>query len=82
MAMITLADVRAAAARIEGRVLRTPSLRCDAISRATGAEVVLKLENLQATGAFKERGAANRLALLRSLHGLMNQVADLSRLAR
>ncbi|MBU6498182.1 MAG: threonine ammonia-lyase [Rhodospirillales bacterium] len=62
--MIGLADIRAAAARIEGRVLRTPSLRSDAISRATGAEVTLKFENLQATGAFKERGAANRLALL------------------
>jgi threonine dehydratase len=62
--MITLEDVRAAAARIEGRVLRTPALRSDAISRATGADVTLKLENLQATGAFKERGAANRLALL------------------
>jgi threonine dehydratase len=64
MAMITLAEVRAAAARLQGRVLRTPAIRCDAISRATGAEVTLKLENLQATGAFKERGAANRLALL------------------
>lgn len=62
--MITLADVRAAAARIEGRVVRTPSLRSDAVSRATGADVTLKLDNLQATGAFKERGAANRLALL------------------
>ncbi len=39
-------------------------LRSDAIARATGADVHLKLENLQATGAFKERGAANRLALL------------------
>jgi threonine dehydratase len=39
-------------------------VRSDALSRATGAEVVLKLDNLQATGAFKERGAANRLALL------------------
>jgi threonine dehydratase len=39
-------------------------LRSDAVSRATGADVTLKLENLQATGAFKERGAANRLALL------------------
>ncbi|MDQ2801919.1 MAG: threonine ammonia-lyase, partial [Pseudomonadota bacterium] len=35
-----------------------------AVSRATGAAVTLKLDNLQATGAFKERGAANRLALL------------------
>ena len=64
MPMISLADVRAAAARIEGHVLRTPMIPCDAISRATGAQVFLKLDNLQATGAFKERGAANRLALL------------------
>ena len=62
--MIALADVEAAAARIAGRVVRTPAVRSDAVSRATGAEVALKLENLQATGAFKERGAANRLALL------------------
>ncbi|CAH2604932.1 L-threonine ammonia-lyase [Rhodovastum atsumiense] len=62
--MITLADVRAAAERIAGRVLHTPSVPCDVISRACGAEVTLKLDNLQATGAFKERGAANRLALL------------------
>ncbi len=64
MAMIGLADVRAAAARIAGRVIRTPAVACDTISRATGAEVVLKLDQLQVTGAFKERGAANRLALL------------------
>ncbi|HEX3348020.1 MAG TPA: threonine ammonia-lyase [Acetobacteraceae bacterium] len=63
-AVIGLADVRAAAARIAGRVLRTPALPSDAVSRATGADVILKLENLQATGAFKERGAANRLAML------------------
>ncbi len=62
--MLTLADIRAAQARIAGRVLRTPAVRCDTISRVVGAEVTLKLENLQATGAFKERGAANRLALL------------------
>jgi threonine dehydratase len=62
--MLTLADIRDAAVRIEGRVLRTPSLRSSAISRAVGADVTLKLENLQATGAFKERGAANRLAML------------------
>ena len=62
--MIGLADIRAAAARIEGRVLRTPTLFCDALSRATGAAVTLKLESLQAIGSFKERGAANKLALL------------------
>ena len=63
-ALVTLADVRAAAARIRGAVLRTPTIRCDALSRATGATIHLKLDNLQATGAFKERGAANRIALL------------------
>ena len=62
--MITLADVKQAAARIQGRVIRTPSLFSDTLSRVTGAMVTLKLENLQATGAFKERGAANRLAML------------------
>jgi threonine dehydratase len=58
------ADVAAAADRIAGRVLRTPALPSDAVSRVTGADVILKLDNLQVTGAFKERGAANRLALL------------------
>jgi threonine dehydratase len=61
---VTLADVRAAAARIQGAVIRTPTLFCDALSKATGARIFLKLDNLQATGAFKERGAANRIALL------------------
>lgn len=61
---IALADVRAAAVRIAGAVLRTPTIQCDALSRATGAKIHLKLDNLQATGAFKERGAANRIAML------------------
>jgi threonine dehydratase len=62
--VIGLSDVQDAAARISGRVLRTPAVHSDALSRATGADVVLKLDNLQVTGAFKERGAANRLSLL------------------
>ncbi|MDO9707359.1 threonine ammonia-lyase [Paracraurococcus lichenis] len=61
---VTLADVRAAAARIEGAVLRTPTIPSHAVSRAVGAKVFLKLDNLQPTGAFKERGAANRIALM------------------
>ncbi|MCI0754282.1 threonine ammonia-lyase [Teichococcus vastitatis] len=61
---ITLADVREAAVRIAGAVLRTPLVPAPAIGRVAGCEVWLKLDNLQATGAFKERGAANRLALL------------------
>ncbi|MCB4823621.1 threonine ammonia-lyase [Roseicella aerolata] len=62
--LVTLAEIRAAAARIEGAVLRTPTIPSHAVSREVGAKVFLKLDNLQATGAFKERGAANRIALL------------------
>ena len=62
--MLGLDDIRAAAARIAPHVLRSPAIASPALSRATGAELVLKLDNLQVTGAFKERGAANRLALL------------------
>ena len=73
--MLTLDDVVAAQGRIAGRVLRTPALPSDAISRATGASVTLKLENLQAIGSFKERGAANRLALLSAPERLAGVVA-------
>jgi threonine dehydratase len=61
---VTLADIEAAATRIEGAILRSPFLRSDGLSKATGAEIYLKYDHLQATGAFKERGAANRIALL------------------
>ena len=61
---LTLDDIRGAAVRIAGSVVRTPVLRADPIDRATGASVTMKLETFQATGAFKERGAANRLARL------------------
>jgi threonine dehydratase len=64
LAPVTLADVRAAAERIRGAVLRTPLVEPQAVARIAGAQVLLKLDSLQATGAFKERGAANRLALL------------------
>lgn len=62
--LITFEDIRAAAQRIKGRVLHTPTVPCQTLSRVTGADIVLKLDNLQAVGSFKERGAANKLALL------------------
>lgn len=62
--MLALSDIEAAAARISGKVVRTPTVLAEGLSRALGARLFLKLDNLQATGAFKERGAANRLALL------------------
>ena len=58
---VTLADVRAAHARIAGQVVRTPTLRSITLSRITGAEVWCKFENLQFTAAYKERGALNTL---------------------
>jgi threonine dehydratase len=61
---VSLSDIHAAADRIRGKVIRTPSVESAELSRVTGAQVVLKLDNLQTVGAFKERGAANRLALL------------------
>ena len=60
----TLDDVQQAAARIRGQVLETPFLRSETLSQLVDAEVWLKFENLQFTGAFKERGALNRLLLL------------------
>lgn len=60
----TADDVRAAAERITGRIKRTPLVHARKLSAITGADIYLKLENLQYTGAFKERGALNKLLLL------------------
>lgn len=57
-------DVKAAAKLIEGRVLRTPFIPSMKLSEITGADVWLKLENLQHTGAFKVRGALVKLLSL------------------
>ena len=61
---ITLADVRDAAARIEGVAHRTPVLRSRTLDEAVGAEVLLKCENFQRMGAFKFRGAYNAVSRL------------------
>jgi threonine dehydratase len=61
---IGIADIRRAAATIAGSVDASPMLHSTRLSELTGAEVYLKLENMQPTGAFKERGAANKLASL------------------
>jgi threonine dehydratase len=60
----TIDDIRAAAKRIEGSVVRTPMLKSATLSEVTGAEVWLKFENLQFTSAYKERGALNKLLQL------------------
>ena len=63
-APLTAADVRAAAERIKGSVVRTPTQYSSTLSAITGAEVWLKFENLQFTAAYKERGALNALLQL------------------
>ncbi len=61
--LLTIDDIRAAAARLEGAIVRTPTLYSRTLSAMTGAEVWLKFENLQFTAAYKERGALNALLL-------------------
>jgi len=63
-AKLELADVRAAAERIAGAVVRTPTLHSITLSQIAGAEIWLKFENQQFTAAYKERGALNALLLL------------------
>ena len=61
---MTLDDVQAARARLHGVIHVTPCAHSESLSALTGARVFVKLENLQMTGSFKERGAANVLLQL------------------
>jgi threonine dehydratase len=61
---ISLADVRAARERVRGAIYYSPCPHSQMLSALTGQQVYLKLENLQMTGSFKERGALNRIAML------------------
>jgi len=60
----TLVDIQAAAERIAGAVVHTPTLHSRTLSEITGADIWLKFENLQFTAAYKERGALNKLLAL------------------
>jgi threonine dehydratase len=62
--MITLADVKAAQERIRQSIYLSPCSLSATFSQLTGNSIYLKLENLQRTGAFKERGALNKLLTL------------------
>jgi threonine dehydratase len=62
--LINLQDILAARERIRGHVAVTPCPLSQPFSDLCGAQIHFKLENLQRTGSFKERGAANKLALL------------------
>jgi threonine dehydratase len=62
--MITLSDIHAALGRIRESIYLSPCTRSETFSKLTGNTVYLKLDNLQRTGAFKERGALNKLLTL------------------
>ncbi len=62
--MIEAADIHAARERLAGTIYETPCPYSETLSALTGARVFVKLENLQMTGSFKERGAANLLLQL------------------
>jgi threonine dehydratase len=62
--VITFADVEQARRRIGDSVFLSPCAYSETLSRATGTKCWLKLENLQMTGSFKERGACNKLKSL------------------
>lgn len=64
MELVTIADVRAAAERLEGVIQATPLEASRALSKQVGGDVRMKCENLQRAGSFKVRGAYNRIAQL------------------
>lgn len=63
--MISLADVQEARRRIAAHIHATPLIHSRSLSELSGADVHLKLENLQKTGSFKVRGAFNKLSRVR-----------------
>ena len=62
--MLTLADIEAARARIRGGIYESPCVESIPLSQLTGAHIYCKLDYLQRTGSFKERGARNALLQL------------------
>ena len=62
--MLSLSDIQAARRRIKGGIYYSPCPRSEPLSEAVGAEIFCKLDHLQRTGSFKERGARNALLLL------------------
>ena len=64
MESVTLGSIQAARTRLRESIYLSPCQRSSELSDLTGLPLYLKLENLQRTGAFKERGALNKLLLL------------------
>jgi threonine dehydratase len=64
MSPIALSDIEAAARRLDGQVLRTPLLESAGLNALAGCRLLVKAESLQKTGAFKIRGALNKMMAL------------------
>jgi len=73
--MITLSDIQSALSRIRDSVYLSPCARSENFSLITGNSVFLKLDNLQKTGAFKERGALNKLLTLNDQQKALGVIA-------
>ncbi|RZQ62975.1 threonine/serine dehydratase [Amycolatopsis suaedae] len=78
MRLLDLDDIRKAAARLDGLVLRTPLLDNERLSAEVGGRVLLKPENLQHTASFKVRGALNTLLTWRERGTLPEGVVGFS----
>lgn len=72
---VTLADIEAAAARLKGHAVETPLIESPALNERLGLRVLIKPETLQRVGAFKFRGAYNRLVQLDADQRLRGVVA-------
>jgi threonine dehydratase len=64
LSLVTLQTIREANARIRDSVYVSPFARSEMFSQKVGNSIYLKLENLQMTGSFKERGGLNKILLL------------------
>src|ERR1700685_1082877 len=62
--MVTLQKIKDAEQRIRSSIYDSPCMRSEMFSQRTGNSIFLKLENLQMTGSYKERGALNKILLL------------------
>ena len=77
--MLNFADVEEARRRIRDQIYISPLSYSETISRMSSSKVFFKLDNLQMTGSFKERGALNRLLTLtqdEAEHGVIPGSAD------
>lgn len=72
---VSLSGIQAARKRIQNSIYYSPAPKTEALSKMTGQQVYLKLDNLQRTGAFKERGALNRILTLTEEEKLRGVIA-------